>query len=326
MKIACDLYTSSIKFQKITNKTLKKIKNNFKSTDIINVDSEKFKKYKSKIKIYWGNRITPQIISELPNLKWIHYGSTGVNEEVLKLAKIKNILVTNTRRMFDDAVASTTMSFIFTLARGINYSFYLKRIKKLNRDFYNKITPNINNVFNQKILFVGFGGIAKKISKICKSMDMKIYGIKKKNYKNFKNIKFYKLNEIKKAVQDKNFIINLLPLTNKTKKIFDKNVFKSMKKDTFFINVGRGETVVENDLYHVLKNNKILGAALDVVQNEPIKKDSNLLKLNNLIVTPHIAGITNDYWDKQYELFSKNLRKFILSKKLQNIVRSEIGY
>ena len=72
--------------------------------------------------------------------------------------------------------------------------------------------------------------------------------------------------------------------------------------------MGRGETVEEKDLIEALKNKKISGAALDVVQNEPIKKILSFLKLNNLIITPHIAGITNDYWDKQYQLFSKNLK------------------
>ncbi len=326
MKVACDLYTSSIKFQIITKKIIRKLKKNFKDIELINVQSKKFKKNKSKIKIYWGNRISAKIIQELPKLEWIHYGSTGVNVEVLKLAKTKKIQITNTRRMFDNAVAATVMSFIFTLARGINYSFYLKSKKKLNRKFYNKITPNIKNVFNQKILFVGFGGIAKKISKICKSMDMEIYGIKRKNEKFLSYIKFYRLKEIKKAVQNKDYVINLLPFTYNTKKIFNKEIFDNMKKSAFFINVGRGETVEEKDLIEVLKNKKISGAALDVVQNEPIKKNSQFLKLNNLIITPHIAGITNDYWDKQYQLFSKNFKNFKTSKKLQNIVRSEIGY
>ena len=157
-------------------------------------------------------------------------------------------------------------------------------------------------------------------------MDMEIYGIKRKNEKFLSDIKFYRLKEIKKAVQNKDFVINLLPFTYNTKKIFNKEIFDNMKKSAFFINVGRGETVEEKDLIEVLKNKKISGAALDVVQNEPIKKNSKFLKLNNLIITPHIAGITNDYWDKQYQLFSKNLKNFKTSKKLQNIVRSEIGY
>ena len=325
MKIACDLYTSSIQFQVIPNKILKKIKKIFKEKKIININSKKFNRNKFKINIYWGNRISVKIINELPNLKWIHYGSTGVNKEVLMLAKSKNILITNTRRTFDEAVSATVMSYIFTLARGINYSFSLKEKNKLSRNFYNIITNSIQNVFYQKIIFVGFGGIAKKISKICKSMDMKIYGIKK-NKKKIKGISFYKLSELQHAVKNKDYVINLLPFTHETKKIFNKKIFGKMKKNSFFINVGRGETVDEKDLIDVLKKKKILGAGLDVVQNEPIQKDSKLLNLDNLIITPHIAGITNNYWTEQFKLFTNNLRLFIKSKKLQNTVRSEMGY
>ena len=116
MKIACDLFTSSIKFQVITKKIIRKLKKNFKDIELISIDSKKFKKNKKKIEIYWGNRINLDTINELPNLKWIHYGSTGVNETILRSTKSKNILITNSRRMFDEAVSATVMSFIFTLA------------------------------------------------------------------------------------------------------------------------------------------------------------------------------------------------------------------
>ena len=62
------------------------------------------------------------------------------------------------------------------------------------------------------------------------------------------------------------------------------------------------------------------------MENEPIQTNSKLLKFNNIVVTPHIAGITNDYWTKQYDLFFNNLKKFRKSKKLQNVMKNEIGY
>ena len=191
MKIACDLFTSSIRFQVITKEVVYKIKKNFSKIDLIDTSSNKFKKNKKNIKVYWGNRINTKLIKEMPDLAWIHYGSTGVNSDVLQLAHKRKIYVTNTRRTFDEAVTSTIMSFIFMLARGINYSLDLKKKKKLNRKFYNFITPNIQNVFGQKILIVGFGGIAKKIAKICNAMNMDVYGIKRKfNIKKLKELNF----------------------------------------------------------------------------------------------------------------------------------------
>lgn len=325
MKIACDLFTSSIKFQVITKVVLKKIKKNFPNIEIVNTKDKKFLKKISTIDIYWGNRIDINLIKKMANLKWIHYGSTGVNSRVLEIANKKKIIVTNTRRFFDEAVASTVLAFIFMMARGINFSFYLKNNKRLKRSFYNNITENIQNVFGEKILFVGFGGIAKKIAKICKAMNMEVFAIKKNKTK-IKGIKLYSIGNLKKAAKGKNYIVNLLPYTKETKKIFDIAFFSQMDKNSFFINAGRGETVNEVDLVTAIKKKLFLGAALDVVENEPIQTSSRLLKFKNIIVTPHIAGITNDYWVKQYDLFFNNLKKFKRSVKLQNVMKNEIGY
>ena len=325
MKVACDLFTSSIKFQVITKSILQNIKKNFPNIEIINTKNKKFLEKITEIDIYWGNRIDINLIKKMTSLKWIHYGSTGVNSDVLEMANKKKIIVTNTKRFFDEAVASTVMAFIFMMARGINLSFYLKNKKRLNRDFYNHIAKNIQNVFGQKILFVGFGGIAKKISKVCKAMNMEIFAIKK-NKKKIKGIKLFSINKLKKVAKGKNYIVNLLPYTKETKNIFDIKFFSQMDKNSFFINAGRGETVNEADLLTAIKRNFFLGAALDVVENEPIQANSRLLRFKNIIVTPHIAGITNNYWDKQYDLFFKNFKNFKRSKKLLNIVKLDIGY
>jgi phosphoglycerate dehydrogenase-like enzyme len=276
--------------------------------------------------VYWGNRLNLKNIKKMHNLKWVHYGSTGIDQKILKYANANNIMVTNTKRIFDNAVVSTTMSFIFMLARGINYSFILRNKKKLNRIFYNKITKNIQNVFDQKILLVGFSEIGKKIAKICHSMNMEITVVKNNILKNKINFKIYKLNQLNLAVKGQDYVINLLPFTKKTENIFDKKIFSNMKDSSFFINVGRGDTVNEDHLIDALKKKKILGVATDVVKNEPISSNSKLLKFDNVIATPHIAGISNDYWEKEYELFSNNLNEFLKFKKLKNSLKSKIGY
>ena len=126
---------------------------------------------------------------------------------------------------------------------------------------------------------------------------------------------------MKKAVKEKDFVVNLLPSTNKTKEIFDSKIFKNMNKKSFFINVGRGETVNEKDLENAIKKNQIGGAGLDVVQNEPFNKSLSLLKYNNVIITPHIAAINTRYKIEQVDLFINNYSKFLKNKKLKFLVK-----
>ena len=178
MKICSDLFSSTLKFQMLSKHLLRKFNRSYSSSKIIDVNSKYFKKNKDEFEIYWGNRLTLKVAESLPNLKWIHYAGTGMNLELLKYSESKKIKVTNTKRIFDSAVASTIIAYIFMLGRGIHYSLYLKNTKKLHRSFYNKITQDMQNIFSQKILFVGYSNIAKKVSKVCRSADMKIYAIK----------------------------------------------------------------------------------------------------------------------------------------------------
>jgi len=99
-----------------------------------------------------------------------------------------------------------------------------------------------------------------------------------------------------------------------------------MKNNSYFINVGRGQTVVEEDLIYVLKNNLIAGAGLDVFEKEPLSNDSELWKLDNVILTPHIAGLSKSYWDKQYKLFKDNFNRYKNSKEMLNIINLKRGY
>tara|TARA_B100001564_G_C20657063_1_gene679712 strand:- start:276 stop:1235 length:960 start_codon:yes stop_codon:yes gene_type:complete len=316
MLIGCDLFSSSLDFQKITNKDLVRLKNKFKNIKIVKINPNiKNNKAYQDIQVYWGNRINMNILKKMKKLKWIHYGSTGINQEIINYSKSNNIKVSNTKKLFDNSVAATALGFIFCLSRGIQYSLYSRGKENHGRDFYNKIYYNLNDVFEKKILFVGYGNIAKKISKVCRSMGMEIFIVKRKKNENLNNT--YSLKNLNKAVQNKDFVINLLPSTKITREIFNLKVFNNMSKSSFFLNLGRGETVNEKDLEIIIKKNLISGAGLDVVQNEPFKKNFSLLKYDNVIITPHIAGINTRYKIDQVNLFMDNFGKFLIDKKLR---------
>ncbi len=153
-------------------------------------------------------------------------------------------------------------------------------------------------------------------------MDTNIYAMVKKNKKyNIKNIKFVHSANIHKFIKNIDYVINLLPLTEETSKFININFFKKMKKSSYFISLGRGQTVEEKDLIFALENNLILGAGIDVFENEPLSMNSKLLKLKNVVLTPHIGNINQKYWKYEIDLFLNNLNRFFKKRKLKNIVK-----
>jgi len=265
----------------------------------------------NKIQIYFGDRISLDIIENMPNLKWIHLTSIGY-DKLLGL-KRKDLIVTNSRDTMDNGVLATAIGFMFALSRGFNYCL---KSESIDRYEFNQYFDKVQDVIGQSCLIVGMGNIGTKLAKICESLQMRVCGIRQTEYRGVRTLK-----ELPDIVSDYDFVVNLLPYTKQTHGVFDSNIFNRMKETSFFINVGRGKTVVEDDLIEALKYNKIAGAGLDVFESEPLPKNSLLRKLKNTIITPHIGGFSNQYWNRQRKLFSENLKRYLNTEPLLNEVK-----
>lgn len=319
--IASDLFLP-LKLYKIPKIFFSQLYKSFPNIKFVELNTPGSPIYNNDASIYFGNIITKETIKKMPGLKWIHFGSVGINRANIKEVYERKIIVTNSKGLLTNSMVTTTLAFISSLFRGIHYCNNLKNENNLSRESFDKYFNNITDLYNKSCLIVGYGDVGKKLAKILKQFDMKIYTIsRQKNIDNFV-YKNYELYELEEAVSNADIIVNLLPLTKETKNIFSKKIFESMKKNPIFINVGRGETVDEKQLIIALKNKIISGAGLDVFANEPLPKNSLLFDFENVIITPHIAGLNRDYWKKQYELFSHNLYSYFHSKdQLKNLVQ-----
>ncbi len=314
--IGCDLFLDLDIFN-VPKYFLNELKKNYIIREVNTYDSDDTDI--SDIEIYFGNRINLDLIKRMPNLKWIHFGSVGV-DKVLDMNK--DIIVTNSKGTMDEALSCSALSLMFSLARGINHCYDLRFKKHLSRNSMNEHFDKLQNLYNQKILIVGCGNVGNKVSLVCEAMGMDVIKMTSKD----------DLNSLYDLVEDVDFTLNLLPYTEKTKSIFNKKAFGNMKNNSYFINIGRGETVVEKDLVIALRNDWIGGAGLDVFENEqklpksPLNDDSPLWDMDNVIITPHIAGWSNDYWNKQVSLFRENLKRYEKSEEMLNIINLKKGY
>ena len=153
----------------------------------------------------------------------------------------------------------------------------------------------------------GYGNVGKKLAKVLESLEMDIYTISRSELSNYKN---FSINDLDRVVPQMNYIVNLLPLSKETKYLFDSRLFKKMK-NVNFINIGRGQTVVERDLMLAIENNNLNAAALDVFEKEPLSRESDLLNNNKIILTPHVAGLDSQYWNRQLDLFRHNMGAYL---------------
>lgn len=272
---------------------------------------------KNNVKVFWGNRLSEKQINEFTNLKFVQFGSKGVNDNIKDILKRKRIKFSISKKIFVKPIVASIIGSIFSSSRGINLSYYLRSKNKNDRTEIDKYNNYINNVFDEKFLLVGYGEINKKLYSILRNFSNNISVINRSRIVN-KNIKSIKnLKKLSTAVKNKKFIINTLPLTDDTKNIFNQNVFKKFSMNTVFINYGRGDTVNLRDLIKYHKSKKMI-VCLDVFNKsqytnsyKPFGKKFYFSKKFLNIITPHIGSYDNNYWEKQIKIFSQNLNKFV---------------
>jgi D-2-hydroxyacid dehydrogenase (NADP+) len=138
--------------------------------------------------------------------------------------------------------------------------------------------------------------------------------------------KFFGMHELEKMLSEADFVILTVPLTSETKNLIGEKQLKKMKKTSYLINVCRGKIIDEKKLIKALKEGWIAGAGLDTFESEPLSSNSELWELENVIITPHVAGLTQNYWDRVIEIICENLTMFLENKPLKNVINKKMGY
>ena len=227
-------------------------------------------------------KINSSILKRLPNLKYIAKYGVGIDNIDIDSCKEMGVLIGWTGGVNKRSVAELTLGYMLILMRNIFSSY--SNLKKLKW-----IKDGGNSLYNKKIGIIGVGNIGQDLIKILSVFDCEILAndisenpllSKKLNFKYVTKEFLYRNSDI---------ITLHVPLTEKTKKMINMEIFNKMKSSSILINTSRGEVVCEKDLINAMKNDKIHSAALDVFQNEPLK-NKELVCLPNVMCTPHIAG------------------------------------
>jgi phosphoglycerate dehydrogenase-like enzyme len=266
---------------------------------------------KIKVLIPEHTEITKRHITAGKELKLIQCG-IGYENVDLNAARSKGIYVSCAPDLNTFTVAEHTFCLIFEWCRKVG------KIDQMMRNYYWPQFKISTTEVNGKILgVIGGGNIGRKVAQIGKDLGMKVIVTKKRKDKDGDDFEIVNLRQL---LQESDFITIHVPLNKETKGMFTLKEFSLMKKNVFLINTSRGEIIKEKDLLKVLKNKQISGAALDVFAQEPLALNNPLRKLDNVILTPHIAGMTLDSLEKRYSYFSKNIELIINGKLPLNLI------
>ena len=264
----------------------------------------------------FGN-IDTEIFGYARNLKWLACPLAGPPHGWYHEALIKSdVVVTNARDIFNDHISSHILAFVLAFARGLNNNLPHQIGKEWRRPVYPVV-----HLPDSTILIVGVGGIGGETARLCKAFGLTVVATDPRVKSKPDGVdELYSPDGIDALIPRADFVVSTVPETPATQGYFNANFFSRMKNRSFFINIGRGATVVLKDLNRALVSGHLAGAALDVFQTEPLPSDDPLWGAPGVMITPHVAGEGPYLANRRTELLVENCKRFARGDRLINVV------
>lgn len=247
-------------------------------------------------------------------LQWVHTTSAGVDAVLFPEIAESNVTITNARGIFDAAIAEYVLGVILAFAKDTRGNIELQQ----NHKWRHRDTERIAG---KQVLVVGAGSIGRQIAKLCAAAGMRVDGIARSAREQDPDFNAVHANtDLHAQLGRADYVVVAAPLTAQTRHMFGADEFSAMQTHARFINIGRGPIVDTDTLVSALQDQQIAGAGLDVFETEPLPADHPLWRLQNVLMSAHMAGDFLGWRKALIEQFLQNLKHWHAGQTLHNIV------
>lgn len=267
-----------------------------------------------------------RVLAAAKKLRWIAVYSAGVEACLHKPVLEKGgIAVTNMRAIAGPVMAEHSIALMYALARSLHVSIGRQATGDGWGGGFAGSQPQ--SLTGKTMLVVGLGGIGLEVAKRAHALGLKVIATRNSSREKPDFVSYVGLaDELPTLIAQADVVVSALPLVPATTNLFDAKMFARMKKTAYFINVGRGGSVVTDDLVAALNNGVIAGAGLDVTEPEPLPKGHALWKAKNIIITPHMSAQSDLGQSVRALIFREQVRRFSAGDKMLSVVDFKKGY
>lgn len=243
----------------------------------------------------------PPLVAAMPQLGWIQALTTGVDPlHALKLPK--SVAVTSARGIHGPQMAELALLLMMSLYRDVPRMLANQRTATWQR-------WGQRLLLGKTVVIVGVGSISEALAARCRPFGLRVVGISSRRHaEGFDEL--HPRERLREIAARADFLVLVLPYTPETHHLIDASVLAAMAPGAYLINLARGNVVDEAALTEALVARRIAGAALDVFATEPLPAASPLWRLDNVIVTPHIGGMSDVYAEQVLPLLIHNARAY----------------
>lgn len=265
------------------------------------------------------------LLSQARHLRWLQQWGAGADwllrhPEAAEL----DFVLTNASGVHAVPISEHILGFLLAFARGLHRAVCAQvRHEWIPQDQQKAIFE----LAGKTMLLVGVGAIGARTAQVATAFGMRVLGVRRDPSVNVPGVAAMSgPHQLLDLLPEADFVVLTVPLTHETRAMIGERELGAMRRTAYLVNIGRGGTVQERALVRALQEGWIAGAGLDVFETEPLPEDSPLWGMENVIITPHYAGMTPAYDERAMAIFLDNLRRYRAGQPLRNVVDKRIGY
>jgi phosphoglycerate dehydrogenase-like enzyme len=279
--------------------------------------------------------LQPEQFAAARKLRWIYSPAAAVHGLLLPEVVASEVVITNAAPVNGPVAAEHAIALLMAFSKRLDSAVRAQEKHRWIQQQLWEAFPRPREVRGATLTLIGLGQIGGAVARMAAGLGMRVLGVRGHPERGLdwlpegaspENHATLGTAELDQALAAGDYIVLAAPLTPSTQSLMDARRFSLMKQQACFINVSRGGLVDEVALIDALRSKRIGGAALDVFVTEPLPEDSPLWDMENVILTPHSGGMSEHVWERQYELFSENLRRFVAGQHLLSEVDKKRGY
>ncbi len=276
----------------------------------------------SQVEVVYGV-LPPDRFHQAIRLRWLQTGFAGMEWADHEAIRRHPVVLTNAR-IHDIPISEHLFGMLLMLVRRLDIAYQQQTAAIWDRTHLSDDVIDV--AYGKTLCVVGLGVIGTRCAALGAALGMDVIGVRRQVRPTPPCRTVYPPDCLQDALSEADVVMNLLPITRETRGMFDHRAFQAVRPGAYFLNAGRGQTVVTDALMNALRTGHLAGAGLDVTDPEPLPPDHPLWRMPRVIVSPHVSGNRPEYDAYVEAVFLDNLKRFLRGEPLQFVIDKQAGY
>ncbi|MDE2985302.1 MAG: D-2-hydroxyacid dehydrogenase [Gemmatimonadota bacterium] len=282
-------------------------------------------------RVYMGYGIPPEVLTSAPGLEWVHSGAAGVGSSLGPEMLERDVLFTNSAGIHAAPMSETVLAMMLHFARGFDVAVRAQREGRWSATEYWAADAPVAELGGSTVGIVGYGGIGRAVARKVAALGGRVVAVRRRG--GVGDAVAGRPAEVvagqaglDRVVAEADYLVLAVPETPRTRGLMTRRRLFAMKPGSVLINVARGRLVDEAALIDALDAGLLRGAGLDVFRSEPLPPGHPFYTHPKVLMTPHVSATTRRFWERETDLITDNIGRFVRGEPLRNVVDKAAGY